>query len=123
MRARGRVQLVLLWFGFAYLGAGLVGAGTAYVLHRLDRFGENFHKVPVLVFRQDLPAGTPVDASQVQSKLFGDSCLQSWVVRPDSFGHLRGKKLGFPVRRGDLVSWGLFETPDAKTCAVLCGAQ
>jgi len=104
----GRMTVLLL--------AGALASGTAaaflaerYVASEVEayraRLDEARRPVKVLVANEDLPAGATVSVETVAIRKVPATFVHQDAVRPADFGQAEGRRLLFPLKRGEVVLW------------------
>lgn len=96
------------------LVAGALVSGTAaaflaerYVAGEIEayraRLDAGRRPVRVLVANEDLPAGTPLGVGNVAVREVPATFVHHDAVRPEAFAEVEGRRLLFPLRRGETV--------------------
>ncbi|HOX42317.1 MAG TPA: hypothetical protein PK668_01905 [Myxococcota bacterium] len=96
------------------IGLLLGGVGVGLLVRACERseieqVKAGWTLVPVLVFSLDLQAGVAVDYDHVAKMQVPELFVTPSVIRPRELEQFIGRKLRYPVSRGDLIVLGVFE--------------
>lgn len=71
--------------------------------------------IEIVVAKSDLPKGTKLTVENLAVRPVPVTYAHSIAATPDQFERLEGQALGYPVKRGDAILWGLMETKRVPT--------
>ena len=98
-----RTMLTLL--AAAAFGVLAVTGARGYIAERLaiehERLNPQRPMIEVVVAKRDLPPGTPVDAETMAVRQMPVEFAPGGAIRPESFEHIAGARLGQPMRSGE----------------------
>ena len=71
--------------------------------------------VTVIVAKRDLAKGAVLSADNMALRPIPAEYAHSAALLPDDFERVDGQRLGYPVKSGEMILWGLMETQRAPT--------
>jgi pilus assembly protein CpaB len=71
--------------------------------------------VTVIVAKRDLAKGAVLSADNMALRPIPVEYAHSAALLPDDFERVDGQRLGYPVKSGEMILWGLMETHRAPT--------
>lgn len=101
------------WFVLGILAGVAVcaAAGLPGMRRQRDwRFGRGHSAmlVPVIVFAQDVPAGTTITFDRISQRSMPEQFVTASMVKPDSASDVVNQRLLVDLKAGDVVRWGDF---------------
>ncbi len=105
------ILVVSLLFGLAalLLTTQYLKGKEAEFNKRLEAMYEGAQKVNVVVASDNVPGGTVLTKKDLATADVFESAAGSHAVRRDDVQQVLGKKVMFPISRGDVVSWAFIE--------------
>lgn len=96
-------KLVLILAG----GMGLLAfvLTHVYLNNERERIFANATTVPVIVARESLPAGTELTLQNMDVVTVFEASVGRQVIRADQRELMQGRRLRYPLQRGDMLSW------------------
>ncbi len=107
--ARNKTWIALI----VALGLGVLAAvgARSYFVNRMADIEQRARgkMVAVVVAKADLPRGTRLSADNVVVRQIPGDYAHSVAVTPEQFDRIEGQPLSYPVKRGEMILWGLME--------------
>ena len=98
---------------------GLAAFGVNRYIKRqvedIEARGKGQRSVRVLVPKEDLLKGTPLNAKVIAVREVPAEWVHSNAVTPEQFDRIENQKLAYPAARGEMLLWSLLEGQRAPT--------
>jgi len=102
--------------------SGLGGIGVLALGKReYSRARAGWNLVPVIVYNQDLAAGTAVTFDVVSQRSIPEQFVTASIITPNDASRMIGARLAQPVQAGDPATWqGLADGKGKEGCETVC---
>lgn len=115
-RVRPNRTWILLLIALSVGGLAAMAA-RSYLTHQMQAIEATAKgkTVTVIVAKHDVPKGAVLSADNMAVRPIPVEYAQSTALTPDDFERVDGQRLGYPVKSGEMILWGLMETQRAPT--------
>lgn len=110
---------IVLVVAIAFGGLGAYGANV-YLNSQMEEIRKlDGATVPVIVAKEDLPAGTGLSPETVSIRNIPGEWVQSGAVKPEEFDSIDNALLKVPLNRGEMIMWPMIEKADDRAVAAM----